>query len=181
MNKLLCTTMLLAATLTAPRVYAADTFYVGAGVGNGGTINLQTPDAKVETSSRPRTYRVFGGYELTDNFAIEAGYKTFGRFEFGIPATVDVSALQLAARGNMKLGESWSLFAKAGVSRIRVEQEGVSMGDLSDTRPLLGIGAGYALTKNIGLELELLDSGSVRSDKGLLHTRQFQANVKYSF
>lgn len=181
MNKLLCTVALLAAALATPAARAADSFYAGAGVGTRGVLNLHGPGGKIETSSRPRTYRAFGGYELTDHFAIEAGYKEFGTFKFGVPAEVDISAIQLAARGNMKLGESWSLFAKAGVSRIKVEQTGVNLGDLSKTRPLLGIGAGYALTNNVGLELEFLDSGSVRSEKGKLNLRQLQANVKYSF
>ena len=186
MNTLLCTTMLLSATLCAPSVHAAadlsaENFYVGAGVGTRGTLNLHGADGKVETSNRPRSYRVFGGYNLNEHFALEAGYKGYGRFKFGLPATVDISAFQVAARGNLQLGESWTVFAKAGASRVKVEQTGVNLGDLSETRPLLGIGAGFAVTKNIGLELEFLDSGSIRSDRFKLNLRQLQANVKYSF
>lgn len=181
MNKLVCTAALLAATLSAPAVRAADTFYLGAGIGTRGTLNLDTPAGKIQNTNHPRPLRVFGGYNLTDNFAIEAGYIDFGKYKFSVPSTVDISTFHIAARGNIKFGESWSVFAKAGASRIKVEQTGVNLGDLSDTRPLLGIGAGYAVTKNIALELEFLDSGTVKSEKGKLNLRQVQASVRYTF
>ena len=124
---------------------------------------------------------MFGGYQLTDHFALEAGYKDFGTYKFDLPASVDLSAFQVAARGSVKVGESWTLFAKAGASRVKIEQTGIDLGHRSETRPLLGLGAGFAVTKNIGLELELLDSGTLRSDQGKIFLRQLQANVKYSF
>ena len=181
MNKLVCTAALFAATLSASAAHAADTFYLGAGIGTRGTLNLSTPAGPIQNTNHPRPVRVFGGYNVTDHFAIEAGYLDFGKYKFTVPATVGISAYQVAARGNLKLGESWAVFAKAGASHIKVEQNGVGLGDLSETRPLLGIGTGYALTKDIALEVEFLHSGKVKSERARLNLRQVQASVRYTF
>jgi OOP family OmpA-OmpF porin len=181
MNKLLYTTMLVAAALAAPAVRAADTFYVGAGIGTRGTLYLDGPAGKLENTNHPRPFKMYAGYDFTDHFALEAGYKDFGKYKFAIPASVDIDAFYVAAKGSVKVSESWALFGKAGVSHVNVDVTGASLGEFGKNRALLALGADYSITKNLALGLELSDFGRRKSSRGNLGLYQFEANVKYSF
>ncbi len=81
----------------------------------------------------------------------------------------------------MKLGESWALFAKAGAAHTKVRHAGVALAGISETRPMLGIGAEYMITKDLALGLELVNHGTVKSPTTKLNLRQAQASVRYSF
>lgn len=177
MNKLFCSAMLLSATLAAPAVHAEDTFYVGAGVSKHGTLYL---DGEVN-NNRPKPYSVYVGSVLTDHVAIEAGYAAFGKYKFSGPASIDISALYVAVKGSIKLGESWSLYGKAGISRFTLDVSGNSFKDMHKVRPLLGVGFDYRITKNIALGLEYNDYRSFSTGPGRITTRQVQATVKYIF
>jgi OOP family OmpA-OmpF porin len=181
MNKLLCSTMLLAAALAAPAVRAADTYYMGAGIGTRGTLYLDGPAGKLENTNHPRPFKVYAGYDFTDNFALEAGYKDFGKYKFAIPASVAIDGFYVAAKGSVKVSESWTLFGKAGVSHVNVDVKGASLGEFGKYRALLAIGADYSITENLALGLELADYGRRKSSKGNLGLYQFEANLKYSF
>ncbi len=142
---------------------------------------MNGPEGKQDNINHPRPFKVFGGYELTDNFAIEAGYTDFGKYKFAMPGTVDIKTFHLVAKGSIKLGESWALFGKAGASHAKIEHPGFGLGDLSDTRPMLAIGAEYAITNKLALGLELVNQGTVKSDNAKLNLRQAQVSVRYSF
>lgn len=181
MNKFLCTALTMACALAAPAVHAADTFYLGAGIGTRGNLHIQTPAGTQDNTNNPLPFKVFGGYELTDNFALEAGYTDFGKYKFAQLGTSDIKAFHLVAKGSMKLGESWALFGKVGASHIKLDHAGLSLADISETRPMLAAGAEYAITKNLALGLELVNHGTVRSPTTNLKLRQLQASVRYSF
>ncbi|MEJ7808662.1 MAG: outer membrane beta-barrel protein [Telluria sp.] len=177
MNKLFCGAMLLAATLAAPAVHADDTFYVGAGISKHGRLYL---NGQIQ-NNHPNPYSVFAGYGLTDKFAIEAGYAAFGNYKFSGPASIDISALYVAAKGSIKLGENWSLYGKAGVARLTLDVSGDPSSDVHKVRPLLGVGFDYRITKDIALGLEYNDYRSFSTGPGRITTRQVQATVKYNF
>lgn len=181
MNKQLRASLFLACVCVAPAVHAADTYYVGAGIGTRGTLHRGTPTGTVDNINHPRPFKVFGGYELTDNVALEAGYTDFGKYKFALPGTVDIKSYHVLVKGSMKLGESWALFAKAGASHARVRHAGVALENISETRPMIGIGAEYAITKDLHLGLELVNHGTVKSSTTKLNLRQLQAGVRYSF
>ncbi len=96
MNKLLSASLILA--LAAPAVHATDTFYAGAGIGTRGTLHRGTPAGTVDNINHPRPFKVFGGYEFTDLFALEAGYTDFGKYRFPVPGTVDIKSYTLWPR-----------------------------------------------------------------------------------
>jgi OOP family OmpA-OmpF porin len=177
MNKLLCATMLLAATLAAPAVHADDAYYIGAGISKHGTLYL---DGEVNKNS-PQPYSAYAGYGLNEHFALEAGYMSFGKYKFSGPASIDLSALYLAGKGSIKLGESWSLYAKAGVARYAMDVNFNPEKDLHKLQPLIGVGFDYRITKDIALGLEYNDFHSFKTRTGKITTRQLQATVKYSF
>lgn len=183
MNKIVCITMLLATTCAGSAVRAENNFYAGAGIASTGTVYMHTAAGRVENNNSPNAFKAFVGYDVTDTFAIETGYNAFGKYKFSVPGSVDFSGVYAAAKGSIKLGESWSLFGKAGLSHVRIDVSGGAAGDRSATRPMLGIGAGYSLTEKLGLTLEVVDYGKIknRNGNGRFAMRQFEANVKYSF
>ena len=124
---------------------------------------------------------MFAGYGLTDHFALEAGYAEFGNYKFSGPASVDISALYVAGKGSIKLGESWSLYAKAGVSRFAIDVTGNPEKDMHKVRPLIGVGFDYRITKDVALGLEYNDYRSFKTRTGTITTHQLQATAKYSF
>ncbi|QLB13221.1 OOP family OmpA-OmpF porin [Bisgaardia hudsonensis] len=69
------------ATVSAQAAPQANTFYAGAKAGwasfHDGFKQLETDG--VGTRRNSVTYGVFGGYQITDNFAVELGYDDFGR------------------------------------------------------------------------------------------------------
>ena len=181
MNKLILTTAILAAATVAGSVKAADNFYLGAGAGRSGTLHLDGPNGTQKNTNHPIPVRLFGGYNFTDNVAIEAGYKDFGKYKFDLPASSDIDGYYLAAKGSMRVGESWSLFGKAGVSHVNVDTTGPSFGKFDSNRAMFGIGADYSITPNLALGLELINYGRRKSDKGTLGLGQVEATVRYSF
>lgn len=181
MNKLLSASLILACAFTAPAVHASDTFYVGAGIGTRGTLHVATPAGTRDNTNHPRPFKAFGGYEFTDTFALEAGYTDFGKYKFPVPGTIDIKSYHVVAKGSMKLGESWALFAKAGAAHTMVSHDGMAREDMSETRPMLGIGAEYLITKDLALGLELVNYGTLKSPTSKLNMRQAQASLRYSF
>lgn len=185
MNKLLRSTMTLfaaVAALAAPVASAGDApFYVGAGVSPAGHANYFGPGFSFDNTNHVHPYNVFGGYDVNDRFAIEAGYSSFGNFRFSTGAKMDVDALHVAARGNIALGDAWSLFGKAGIARLSLDASGAPTESASKVRPMFSAGVEYKLTPALGVSLELADYGSLRQGSGKLKTSQFEAALRYHF
>lgn len=139
----------LAAACAAP-VLAAD-FYVGADVGRN---RFDDEGMKLNKTG----LSVFGGYIVSDNIAIEAGYRRLvnGTTTFGsTKVDIDAHALQLSGLFSLPVSSELSLFGRLGVNSIKVKASaGARKGSDSDTKALVGFGARYALTKEVGLRVE---------------------------
>lgn len=182
MNKTLYCTIALFAMLAAPSVHAAeDKLYAGLAFGSSGTVVISGDAGRFENTNNPLSARLYGGYDITENFAIEAGYAHFGKFKFALPVTVDLSAIHVAAKGSMPLGAYFSVFGKLGVTRHSIDVSGLGGENATKTRPLMGIGADYRLTENLSAALEFTDYGTIKSDGGRLTMRKFEAGLKYHF
>ena len=118
--------------------------------------------------SHDTAWKLFGGYQFNENFAVEAAYHDLGTFK-GITsvtapaaATVggkwDAYAGSLSAVGIYPLVKQLSVFGKAGfaVSRVKVDVPAATPYSASATRlqPLLGIGARFDITKAIAVRAE---------------------------
>lgn len=202
-NKKICTAagLLLAAAATvacaqqaaAPAVAAptivvptlAPHWYGGVGVGQ--TIYDLPPEAVpiAGTSSAAGTstlnaghnrtgFKVFTGYRLHRNFALEAAYTDYGvfaatRFVTGsadarLKASMKITALSLEGVGILPFDSGFSLYAKVGGLYARSDttyspEGGVAAPDKPNptSRELTvktGIGAGYLLTERLSLRIE---------------------------
>ena len=146
--------------------------YVGLGLGvtsfglkkndfTGATATSRTFD------ERDTGFKLFGGYRLSDNFAVEAQFATMGestiryRGASGAIGTekYKVSAMSVAAMGLLPLNNDFTLFAKLGPSYTNARSTFSNRALGANTKSsraglLLGAGAMYNLTDNLALRAE---------------------------
>lgn len=132
----------------------------------------QGANASTSFDDKDLAYSLNGGYRFNKFFALEGSYIDFGRFDYrsrvSSPASDTVTGhyaadgWTLAGVGILPLEHGFSLYGKAGLidSNVKLSahsQEGnVSLqGDSHrDINPMLGLGVGYDLTRNVEGTLE---------------------------
>lgn len=151
--------------------------YIGGNVGQS-RFRTTCDGVPVSCDDKDVGWRAFAGYQFHRNFAVEAGYFNLGEASAnGVIGGAAVSA-EGKVRGWELLGvvtfpvwQQLSLFAKAGVARTRVSVSGAVAGfgtvvaaRDNSTDFTYGLGAEYALTRNIGARLEWQRYDSVGGD-----------------
>jgi OOP family OmpA-OmpF porin len=103
-------------------------------------------------------WKIFGGYQVNKNFAVEGTYINWGSLKgngtlVGVPVTIsgDATSFGVAAVGILPISERFSLFGKAGIlmttTSATIAGGGVSASDDDDDTELhLGVGAMFNLT-----------------------------------
>ncbi len=116
-------------------------------------------------------YKLFGGYQLHRNFAVEGGYFDLGKFGFTsttVPAgTLDgrikLRGVNLDLVGRLPLGDRFSIFAKVGGQYAQARDTFSGTGFVNALNPSpkkselnykLGLGLQYAFTPSITLRGE---------------------------
>ena len=175
--------MVAFAALASPAVMAQDAgWYGGANVGrsgatidderiNGGLINRGFSSSTIVDDDRSTGYKIFGGYQLNKNFAIEGGYFDLGRFGYTattVPAgtlngNIKLRGLNLDLVGIVPLTEKFSAFGRAGLNYAQARDSFSGTGAVrvanpdprkNDTNYKLGLGLQYALTESVALRAE---------------------------
>lgn len=141
MKKLLTAAALSAALIAGP---ASAEAYLGGGIGAS------------KTDTRETSWKVYGGYQFSPIWGAELGYTDLRRYR-----GANIEAWSLAGTGTLALGQNWSLLGKVGAVSNRAHFSGAS----NRTDLLLGVGVGYAMSKNLGVRLEYEDYGKL-SDNG---------------
>ena len=171
------------AALASPAVMAQDAgWYGGANAGrssatidderiNGGLINRGFSSSTIVDDDRSTGYKIFGGYQLNKNFAIEGGYFDLGRFGYTattVPAgtlngNIKLRGLNLDLVGIVPLTEKFSAFGRAGLNYAQARDSFSGTGAVrvanpdprkNDTNYKLGLGLQYALTESVALRAE---------------------------
>lgn len=163
-KKIASATVLL---IAASNAFAGEpnTFYAGADVGktrvSGGWSGNET------------SYGAFAGYNLNQNFAVEAGYRRLGEHK-GYNFKDRLDQTSLSAIASMPVGESFSVFGRLGVSHLdgKVRFPGGSVSD-STNKALAGVGVSYAFAPNVSGRVEFQKAGSA--------VRNLSAGVAYQF
>src|SRR5262249_55488976 len=94
------------------------------------------------------------GYLLTPEWALELGYTDAGKYKLG---NQDIKATSFGFGGayHAAFNTDWSGVARFGIARNKAKLSGavggLSAGSTSKTKAYLGLGAGYALTKELTL------------------------------
>ena len=156
-------------------------WYAGVGVGRADakrtTSWAQTMDAALLTGgftsstlvdSHGTAWKLFGGYQFSEIFAVEAGYHDLGRYTgsttIAAPraslasGTWDASAASIAAVATLPIVNRLSAIAKGGlaVTRLKVSFTGPVAFSPNETRvqPLLGAGLKFDFTKQFAVRGE---------------------------
>lgn len=143
--------------------------YIGGNVGQA-QYRTSCDNVPVSCDDNDLGWRAFAGWQFHRNFAIEGGYFDLGKAEArGFVGAVEANAgakvhgWELLAVGLLPLNPQFSLFAKAGVARTRVNVSGsAALGSTtlstssSDTSTdfTFGVGAQYLFTPHLGARLE---------------------------
>lgn len=125
----------------------AEGLYAGGSLGG---TNYPNDVNGIDGGSSDVSGKLFGGYQFTPNFALEAGAAEFGRFR-AHGDRVDGHALFLDAVGILPLDEQWSLLGRVGVAHADLD---TSAGDAKGSGIKAGLGAQYALSNKVALRAE---------------------------
>jgi OOP family OmpA-OmpF porin len=143
MNQLIAT-LALAAAVTTPAF--AESFYVGADVG-------QSRAKTDSTNKTDTTFGVLGGYRINDSVAAELGYRDYGKFDAYKAHSVTASVL-----GNVVASGPFSVTGRLGVTRVKASDATRSE---SKTKGIWGVGARYAVNKDLALRADYTQTGKI--------------------
>lgn len=174
------------AVIVSPLAMADDSgWYVGANVGQSRTkidnarniANLQTQGlatTAIVENNRATDYKLFGGYRVSKNFAVEGGYFDLGQFGFAmttLPAgtlngNIKIQGVNLDAVGILPVTEQFSAFARVGLNYAQSKTSFSGTGAALNVVPLnfnptksqinykFGAGLQYDFTESLGMRLE---------------------------
>lgn len=151
----------IAAVLAAPSatVLAGDTgFYAGASVGQTEVDYVLVTGATINDDS-DTSWKIFVGYDLTENFAVEAAYRDFGENTatiLGHQTKIEGDAFSVSLLGKLPVNDQFNLFAKLGYADVdaKATVSGIGSVGASDSDFIYGIGADYALTDSLVVRAE---------------------------
>lgn len=174
-------------------------FYIGGSVGQseadidcGGTTSCDNSDT---------SWKVFGGYQINRNFALEVGYGVLGKVKASTPAffvgptlipaadvKIETNAWEVVGIGSLPVADRFSLFGKVGLygadTDIDVAFAGVgTVTDSDDSVGLtFGVGARYDFTRNFGVRAEWQRYSDVKaSDFGEFDVDVLSAGIVFRF
>jgi OmpA-OmpF porin, OOP family len=126
-----------------------------------------------------RSAKIYGGYQLTENFGVQAGYVRMNKLNQNtgsgatlVEQTATGHSTYVAGTARLPLGESFALTGKAGVSFGKVTDVSPSTATThsllgSRTALLVGTGVEYVLNNDLLFSLELESYGKIsRQVKG---------------
>ncbi len=120
-----------------------------------------------------RSTTIYGGYQLTENFGVQAGYvrlheinRNSGSGATLVTQTATGHSTYVAGTARLPLGQSFALTGKVGVSFGKVTDTSPSTASTnsllgSKTWLLVGTGAEYVLNQNVSFLVELESYGKI--------------------
>ena len=171
------------AAIASPFAVADDSgWYGGANIGQSrakiddaritsGLLGQGAASASITDDNRDTGYKLFGGYKINRNFAVEGGYFDLGRFGFTattVPAgtlsgTIKLKGLNLDAVGILPFTEKFSAFGRVGMNYAQARDSFSGTGLVNVTNPnpskreanyKFGAGLQYDFTQSLGMRLE---------------------------
>lgn len=177
----------LIAALAAPLAAHAEGAYVG---GNVGRAEQKLDLDGFSLKDHETAYKVYGGYNFTQNFGIEGGVADLREAEKsgnGARVSSKARSLYVAATGTLPLNEQFALIGKVGAAyshvKVRGSMPGYSVGGSDDqASPYASVGAAFVLNKNISFVAEYEYFGKIAKDGDAnIKANLVSAGVRYSF
>lgn len=178
------------AAVTSPLTLAADYssdagWYLGGNIGqsraeisearivNNRTSTSFSAGEVIGTDNIDRGYKLFGGYQFNEHFALEGGYFNLGEFDFTsnvlpqgagtFSGNVKVKGINIDAVGFLPITDRLSAFGRVGLNYAENNSEFSGTGFVvpqkshtsdRDSNPKFGVGLQYAFTENLSMRLE---------------------------
>ncbi|MYM66216.1 outer membrane beta-barrel protein [Pseudoduganella sp. FT55W] len=175
------------AALAAPLAAQAEGAYIGANVGRAEQkVDVESYSFKESTTA----YKLYGGYTYNRNFGFEVGFADLREAEKrgnGARIASEPKTVYIAATGTLPLNDQFALFGKVGVAsshvKVSASAPGISAsGSDNQTSPYIGVGASFALNKNVSFVAEYENFGKIAKDGGShIKADFFSAGVRYAF
>ena len=176
----------LIAALAAPLAAHAEA-YIG---GNVGRAEQKVDLDGYSFKEHKTAYKVYGGYNYTQNFGAEVGFADLREIEKtgnGARIAAKPQSLYVAAVGTLPLNDQFSLIGKAGVAfnhvKISASAPGISeSGSDNQTSPYISAGAAFVLNKNVSFVAEYEYFGKVAKDGDAnIKANLVSVGVRYAF
>ncbi len=171
------------AAIASPWATAQDAgWYGGASVGrsaatiddariNSGLLGGGFTSSTIVDDDRSTGYKIFGGYQLNKNFAVEGGYFDLGKFGYTattqpagtLNGNIKLRGLNLDLVGILPLTDKFSAFGRAGLAYAQARDSFSGSGAVrvnnpnpskNDTNYKVGLGLQYAFTESLALRAE---------------------------
>ena len=171
------------AVLATPLAFADDAGWYGGA--SAGRSSATIDDARITSGllgqgltmnsiadrDRDTGYKVFGGYQFNNNFALEGGYFDLGKFGYTANTTppgtlsgdIRLKGLNLDAVGTLPITEKLSVLGRVGVNYTEASDAFTGAGAVSVLNPnpskseanyKVGLGLQYAFTENLAMRVE---------------------------
>ncbi|GGO80936.1 membrane protein [Marinobacterium nitratireducens] len=131
---------------------AQNGFYAGASIGQ---ATIDACDGVTSCDDDDTSWKIFGGWELNRNIAIEAAWVDLGEISGtigGSAVSAETDGWTLAGKGMLPLNQQFDVFGKLGMIMWDVEGGGAASGiDDDGTDLIYGIGAQYMFTDQFGI------------------------------
>jgi OOP family OmpA-OmpF porin len=177
---------------------ASAQWYAGGGVGSSklSGLDFTSPPIRITgADSSKASVKVYGGYQITPNWGVEAQYTDLGNRDFAIrnlagvqlaSGSIKSSQYSIAGTGTLPLSSNFSLFGKLGVSSNQGKVSTVGVSDRGNqTSPLIGVGVVYNFTPKLAVRLEYEDFGKISDDGGAnggaVRANNFGLSLQYAF
>ncbi len=176
--------LLSLAVINSSTAMANDSFwYGGANIGqstatiDNAKIRAQLQAGGLTTSSLSNddsdlSYKIFGGYQVNKNFAVEAGYFNLGKFGYTattVPAgsltgKIKLQGLNIDAVGMLPFAEKFSAFGRIGAQYAQARDTFTGTGAVIVTDPnsgkssinyKAGVGLQYDFNRSLGMRAEI--------------------------
>ena len=147
--------------------------YIGAALG-AAFGNREIDDSNSSNDEHlGRSAKIYGGYQLTENFGVQAGYvrlheinQNSGSGATLVTQTATGHSTFVAGTARLPLGQSFALTGKLGVSFGKVTDASPSTAATnlllgSKTSLLVGTGAEYVLNRSVSFAVELESYGKI--------------------
>src|ERR1035437_3694650 len=101
-----------------------------------GLVGQGAATTSITDDNRDTGYKLFGGYKVNRNFAVEGGYFDLGRFGFTattvppgtLSGTIKLKGLNLDAVGILPITEKFSAFGRVGMNYAQARDNCTSTG-----------------------------------------------------
>ena len=195
MKKVFLAGAIAAACVAMP---ASAQWYVGGGVGSSKISGADGTIAPLTVSggdSSKASAKIYGGYQFTPNWGLEAQYTDLGNRDLAIrnaagvtlfTGSLKASQFSIAGTGTLPLASNFSLLGKLGISKNHGKISALGISDSGNkTSPLIGVGVAYNFSPKLAVRLEYEDFGKFSSDGGVsgsaIRAKNFGIGLQYAF